>query len=140
MTQLAGVALWLAVLGQTLLIAVSAQIPARLGWRTELPRMEERNRALFLVATGYIVFTYLAFAVLTAVLHDELVRGDRAALALAGFIGLFWLVRLVVDAVWFRHRMWPAGRRFVVARVLLDCGIAAFAATYLGLVAWHLLR
>lgn len=139
MTQLAGTALWLAALGQLLLVAVSVQIPARLGWRTELPRMEPRNRSLYLVATGYIVFTYLGFAVLTAVLHGELVRGDRAALALSGFIGLFWLVRLAVDALWFGHRMWPAGRRFVVAHVLLDGGFAAFAATYLGLVLWHLL-
>lgn len=139
MHQLAGLALWLAALGQTLLLIVSVQVPVQLGWRTELPRMEARNRKLYLVATGYIVFTYLGFAVLTAVLHDEILRGDRSALALSAFIGLFWLVRLAVDFGLFGRSMWPAGRRFVLAHIVLDGAFAAFAVTYLGVVAWHFL-
>jgi VanZ family protein len=134
-----GVAVWLGGLGHFALLAASGQIPARLCWRTELHRLSDANRKLFLVATSYIVFTYLSFGVLTFVLHNELIRGDRAAVALAVFIGLYWLVRLVLDWVWFGHRDWPPGRRFVLAHVALELLFAYLAITYLGLAAWHLI-
>jgi len=86
---------------------------------------------LFLVATGYIVFTYLAFGILTLALHDEMVAGDRAATGLALFIGAYWLVRLVIDWFWFGHRIWPRGRRFVVAHIGLELLFAFLAAVYL---------
>ncbi len=131
------IALWLAGLGHFVPLIASAQLPTRLGWKTELPRMSTANRKLYLVAAGYIVFTYLAFGVLTLVLHRELLRGDRAALALAPFIGLYWLVRLLLEPFWFGHRDWPAGRRFVAAHIALDLLFAYLAAVYCGLVAWH---
>lgn len=133
-----GVAVWLAGLGHFALLAASAQIPARLDWRTELARLSPANRKLFLVATGYIVLTYLSFGVLTLVLHNDLVQGNRAAVALAIFIGGYWLVRLVLDWVWFGHRDWPPGRRFVLAHIALELLFAYFIVTYLGLAAWHL--
>jgi hypothetical protein len=135
-----GLALWLAGLGHFALLAASGQLPGRLAWRTELPRLGAANRKLFLVACGYIVLTYLSFGVLTLVLHDELVRGERAAVALALFIGGYWLVRLVLDFAWFGHDEWPPGRRFVLAHVALDLLFGYLTVTYLGLAAWHLLR
>jgi hypothetical protein len=139
-TQLLSLALWFAGAGHFALLGASGQIPARLGWRTELPRMSVANRKLFLVATGYVVLTYLAFGVLTLVLHDELVRGDRAAIALAAFIGLYWLVRLVLDATWFGHGEWPRGWRFVLAHVAIDGLFAFFTVVYGGLAVWQLIR
>jgi hypothetical protein len=140
MTQLLGPALWLAGLGHFALLAASGQLPARLGWRTELPRLSPANRKLFLVATGYVVLTYLAFGVLTLSLHDDLIRGGRTATGLAAFIGLYWLVRLILDGVWFGHDEWPAGRRFVLAHLALDGLFGYLSVVYLGLAAWHLLR
>ena len=139
MIPLLGVALWLAGLGHFVLLAVSGQLPFRLAWRTELPKLSDANRKLFLVACGYIVFTYLSFGVLTLVLHDQLMRGDTAAVALAVFIGLYWLVRLVLDWVWFGHREWPPGRLFVAAHVALELLFGYLAVVYLGVALWHLL-
>src|SRR6266700_4176187 len=80
--------------------------------------------ALWFGAAGQfllLVGTYLTFGILTLLLHAELLRGDKAALALASFIGLYWLARLVIDGVYYHHDAWPQGRIFVVAHVLLDC-------------------
>jgi hypothetical protein len=131
MTHWLSLSVWLAGLGQFVLPVVSVQIPGRFHWRVELPRLGAANRKLFLVATGYIVFTYLAFGVLTLALHDEMVAGDRAAAGLALFIALYWLVRLVLDWFWFGHRVWPSGPRYVIAHIGLELLFAYLAAVYL---------
>jgi hypothetical protein len=107
-------------------------------WKTDLAKLLPMNRKLVWVTSGYIVGTYLTFGILTLLLHAELLRGDKAALALASFIGLYWLARLVIDGVYYHHDAWPQGRIFVVAHVLLDCLFAALTLIYLGLVAWRL--
>jgi hypothetical protein len=140
MTALLGPALWLAGLGHFALLAVSGQIPFRLDWRTQLPRLNDANRKLFLVACGYIVFTYLSFGVLTLVLHDEMLAGERGAVALAAFIGLYWLVRLVLDWFWFGHGDWPPGRWFVLGHIALELLFAYLSLAYLAVVGWTLLH
>ena len=135
-----GLALWLAGLGHFALLGASGQLPGRLAWRTELPKMSDANRKLFLVACGYIVLTYLSFGVLTLVLHDELLKGGRAATGLALFIGGYWLVRLVLDWTLFGHAEWPPGRIFVLAHIALELLFAYLTVVYLGVAIWHLLR
>lgn len=77
------------------------------------------NRKLLWVQSGFTVLTILAFGTLALVLHAELLRGDRAVLALAGFIGICWATRILVDAFYFSHADWPKGRQFVVGHILL---------------------
>jgi hypothetical protein len=137
MTGWVSLSVWVAGGSQFLLLAVSVQIPGRFQWGSQLRLLNELNRKLFVVATGYIVFTYLAFGALTLWLHDEMLDGDRAATGLALFIGLYWLVRLVIDWFWFGHRIWPAGRRYVIAHIGLELLFTYLAAVYLGLVVWH---
>lgn len=132
-------ALWLAGAGHFSLLAVSTQLPARLDWRTDLARLTPFNRRFVWVAGGFVVFTYLGFGVLTLLLHDEMLRGDRAAVALAVFIGLFWLARLGVDATAFRDAPWPAGWLYRLAHVALLALFAFFVVVYLGLAASNLL-
>ena len=131
-------ALWLAAAGHFTLLAVSVQVPARLGWRTDLAKLTRFNRRFVWVAGGYIVFTYLAFGVLTLALHDEMLRGDRSAVGLAAFIGLYWLIRLVIDATAFRAAPWPPGRLFRLGHAALVMLFGYFATVYLGLAASHL--
>jgi len=68
-----------------------------------------------------------------------MLRGDRAALGLASFIGLFWTARLLVDFFYFSHADWPKGRAFVMGHVLLTTLFFALAGTYLGLMIWRIL-
>ncbi len=140
MTTLISLALWLAALGQGMLLVVSVQVPAKLQWRTQLARLDAANRKLYVVSAGYIVFTYLAFAVLTAALHDRFVQGEAAAIGLSVFIGLYWLIRVAFVDRFFGTDPWPAGRRFLVARIVLESAFAGLAITYLGTALWHLTR
>jgi hypothetical protein len=130
-------ALWLAVIGHACILAASFQVPARLGWRHDLAQLRPFNRKLMWTYGGFTLMTIIAFGILTAVLHDELLRGDRAAIALAGFIGIYWASRVAVDFLYFDNRDWPQGLRFTVGHLLLTGLFVCLATTYLGLIAWR---
>lgn len=135
--KLLSLVLWLAGLGHFCVLIASFQVPARLGWKTDLAKLTPFNRKLMWTYGGFTALTILAFGILTLYLHGEMLRGDRAALGLAAFIGVFWTARVAVDSLYFRHTDWPRGVRFVVGHVLLTSLFVALAATYLGLVARH---
>jgi alginate O-acetyltransferase complex protein AlgI len=136
--RLFSLALWLAGLGHFCLLGAALQVPSRLGWREDLARLRPFNRKLMWTYGGFTVMTIIAFGSLTLALHGELLRGDRAALGLAGFVGLYWTARLLVDWLYYRHRDWPAGLPFVIGHVLLDLLFVFLAGTYLSLIVWHL--
>jgi len=96
------------------------------------------NRKLLWVQGGFTVLTIFAFGLLTLALHAELLRGDRAALALALFIAIYWTARILVDAFYFSHQDWPKGRFFVLWHILLTSLFAALALSYFGLLFWRL--
>lgn len=132
--------LWLAGVGHFAILIASFQLPSRLQWRKDLQSLMPFNRKLLWVQSGFTVLTILAFGTLTLALHNELLRGDRAALGLACFIGLYWTARILVDAFYFSHSDWPEGKQFVIGHVLLTSLFLALAASYLGLFVWQLLR
>jgi alginate O-acetyltransferase complex protein AlgI len=88
-------------------------------------------------AGGFTVLTIVAFGTLTLALHAELLEGDRAALGLAAFIGIYWTTRIVVDAIYFTHTDWPKGPAFVVGHALLTLLFSFLAASYVALFFWH---
>jgi hypothetical protein len=130
--------LWLAGLGHFVILIASFQVPSRLGWKRDLQSLMPFNRKLLWVQSGFTVLTILAFGTLTLVLHNELLRGDRAALGLAGFIGIYWTARILVDASYFSHADWPTGKQFIIGHILLTSLFLALAASYLGLFVWHI--
>jgi alginate O-acetyltransferase complex protein AlgI len=130
-------ALWLAGVGHFCVLIASFQVPRRLGWKEDLAKLTPFNRKLMWVHGGFAVLTIVAFGVLTLVLHDEMLRGERAALAVAAFIGIYWTTRVVVDFTYYKHEDWPRGRAFVLGHVLLTLLFVYLAATYLGLFLWH---
>jgi len=131
-------ALWLAGAASFCVLGAGAQVPQRFGWKLELSRLSPINRKLMWVYYGFIGTTIVAFGVLTLVFHDDMLRGDRVALGLAAFMGIWWMARVTVDGFVFRHSDWPRGRQFLVGHVLLTTTFVAMAAVYLGLVAWRL--
>jgi alginate O-acetyltransferase complex protein AlgI len=136
--RLFNVDLWLAGVGHFIILLASFQVPYRLRWRQDLAQLMPFNRKLLWVQSGFTVLTIIAFGTLTLVLHSELLRGDRAALGLACFIGVYWTSRILVDAFYFSHQDWPKGREFVIGHILLTCLFSALAISYLSLVAWHM--
>ena len=132
------VALWLAAAGHFCLLGASFQVPHRLGWKEDLAKLTVFNRKLMWTYGGFTVLTIIAFGALTYTLHEELLRGERAALALAFFIGVYWTARVAVDFFYFGHAHWPQGWLLRVGHVFLVLLFVCLAGTYLALVAWHL--
>jgi hypothetical protein len=129
--------LWLAGAGHFVILIASAQVPSRLRWKEDLQQLTPFNRKLLWVQGGFTVLTIVAFGILTLVLHQELLRGERGALGLAAFIGLYWTARIVVDAFYFSHEDWPKGRLFEVGHALLTALFSFLAISYLGLFVWQ---
>jgi RsiW-degrading membrane proteinase PrsW (M82 family) len=136
-TRFFDVDLWLAGAGHFVILIASFQVPYRLHWKEDLQSLTPFNRKLLWVQGGFTVLTILAFGILTLVLHDEMLRGDKSAVAIAAFIGVYWTTRVLVDAFYFSNRDWPAGTQFVVGHVLLTTLFCLLAASYLALVVWH---
>lgn len=132
-------ALWLAGAGHFTVLIASFQVPYRLKWKEDLAKLTSFNRKLMWVHGGFAIYTIMSFGVLTLWLHDEMLRGQRAGLALAAFIGVYWLLRVVVDFVYYDHADWPKGRAFVVGHALLTLLFVFLFVTYLGVVAFRLL-
>jgi hypothetical protein len=130
-------ALWVAGFGHFGLLGASFQLPARLKWKQDLAQLMPFNRKLLWVQSAFTVGTIVAFGIMTLSLHQEMMRGDRAALALALFIGLYWTARLVVDGFYYAHEDWPKGRTFVIGHFILNIAFVCLAATYLGLFVWQ---
>jgi hypothetical protein len=129
-------ALWLAGIGHFCVLIASFQVPGKLGWKEDLQKLASFNRKLMWVHGGFAVLTIIAFGALTLSLHAEMLRGDRAALGLALFIGVYWALRIAVDFLYYDHTDWPRGRGFVFGHILLTSLFAFLAATNLGLVIW----
>lgn len=138
--SLLNVALWLASLGHFCVLGASFQVPRRLGWKEDLPKLTTFNHKLMYVYAGFTVLTIVAFGVLTFLLHDEMWRGERAATALAVFIAVYWTARIGVDFLYYEHKDWPKGRQFVVGHALLTGLFCALATTYWAVLVLRLLR
>jgi hypothetical protein len=131
------IVLWAVGAGNFLVLVASFQVPFRLHWKQDLQSLTPFNRKLLWVQSGFTVLTIITFGTLTFVLHKELLRGDRAALGLAAFIGAFWMMRVLIDAFYFSHADWPAGKGFVVGHILLTSLFVGLAGTYSALFVWH---
>ncbi len=129
--------LWLAGAGHFVILFASAQVPSRLRWKRDLAQLIPFNRKLLWVQGGFTVLTIIAFGILTLALHTEMLRGDRAAMGLACFIGSYWTARILVDAFYFSHEDWPQGREFVIGHILLTSLFVALAGSYWGLFVWQ---
>jgi len=129
--------LWAAGTAHFVVLLASFQVPHRLGWKRDLAQLIPFNRKLLWVQGGFTVLTIIAFGTLTLLLHEEMLRGDRAALALSCFIGVYWSARIVVDAVYFSHADWPEGQVFAIGHILLTSLFSFLAASYVGLFVWQ---
>ena len=130
-------ALWLAGAGHFCVLIASFQVPHRLRWKEDLAKLTSFNRKLMWVHGGFAIYTIIAFGAMSLTLHEEMLRGDRAALALAAFIGFYWLLRIVVDFAYYSHRDWPSGKLFRIGHVLLTSLFVFLSSSYLIVALWH---
>jgi len=130
--------LWLAGTAHFVVLIASFQVPSRLRWKQDLAQLMPLNRKLLWVQSSFTVLTIIAFGVLTLTLHQEMLRGERSALGIIGFIATYWTARILVDAFYFSHADWPEGQMFVIGHALLVCLFIALASSYWALFVWHL--
>jgi hypothetical protein len=135
--QVFGIDLWLAGAGHFAILIASFQVPRRLRWKEDLKQLMPFNRKLLWVQSAFTVLTIVAFGTLTLALHSALLRGDRSALGLAAFIGIYWTARILIDAFYFSHDDWPQGKQFAIGHVLLTALFCFLAASYAALLIWN---
>ena len=123
-------ALYAAAAGHVLTLAASIQVPVRLHWKEDIVKLQRFNQKIFWVYSFYIVLSIVSFAVLTCRLHDSFLAGSLAARWLAGFIAVFWTVRVLVDIFWYDSRDWPAGNALVAGHALVTSLFCALATIY----------
>ena len=132
-------ALWLGALGHFVILLASFQVPKQLNWREDLAKLSRFNRKVFWTYGGFIVGMIVSFGVIALVLHDEYLRGERAAVAVSLFNGAFWTARLLTDFFYFGDEDWPRGAWFEIGHValtLLFCALAILFGAVVPLKAW----
>ena len=87
--------------GQLVLVAVSPAIPVVLKWKEELTRVSDLTRRLFWVYAAYILCTNLCFGLISAFAPYALLDGSLLAVAVSGFIAVYWGSRLVIQFACF---------------------------------------
>lgn len=123
---------------QILVLAASFQVPSRLGWREELPRLRPLNRKLMWTYGGFIVHTIVTWGVLTFALRGEIVGRTPVGLAISLAIFLFWAMRLAVDTFYFRSEDWPQGPFMQIGHAMLNALFTFIVGGYGILIAWNL--
>jgi alginate O-acetyltransferase complex protein AlgI len=133
-----GWGLWVMGGLQLSVLLASFQVPAALNWKEDLAKLTPFNRKLMWVYGSFIVTTITGFGLLTLVLHQSLLKGESAAVALAAFISIFWILRILTDHFYFEDADWPKGERYVVGHALLNSLFTFLILSYGGLAVWHL--
>jgi len=123
-------ALYAAAIGHVLVLIASFQVPSRLGWNDDIAKLTRFNQKIFWLYGLYILLCIVGFAVLTWRLHDDFLAGLPAARYLAGFIALFWTIRVAADIFWYDARDWPSGNGLVVGHALLTSLFCSLASIY----------
>jgi alginate O-acetyltransferase complex protein AlgI len=122
--------LYAAAIGHMLVLIASLQAPVRLGWREDIAKLRRFNQKIFWVYGFYILLSIISFAVLTWRLHDDFLAGDAAARWLAGFIAVFWTVRVLIDVFWYDHDDWPQGNAMIAGHALVTTLFGSLASVY----------
>jgi hypothetical protein len=131
------IALYLAALGNFCTLGAGLQAPKVLKWEEDLSKMSRFNYKIF---KNYAIYTggmIVSWGFLTLAIHDELLRGDRAALCISVVIGIFWAARILVDFFYFGSEDWPPGPQFVIGHACLTTLFFCLTVVYFGVVFIH---
>jgi hypothetical protein len=116
--------------GQVLLIVGSLGIPRVLQWSEKLSSLSTLLRQMFWVYSFYIWCTNLCFGLLSALGPGLLLDGSPLAACVTGFILGYWLIRMVVQWVYFDISEIPQTGFNVAARWILEVLFTALTVVY----------
>ena len=116
--------------GQIILIVGSLGIPKVLGWKEKLSDMSILLRQMFWVYSFYIWCTNLCFGLLSALAPQLLLDRSPLATCVSGFILGYWLVRMVVQWLYFDISEIPMTTFNNIARWVLEILFMALTVVY----------
>jgi hypothetical protein len=111
--------IFLAGLGQIILILASLAIPRVLRWHEDVAKVRPLTRQVFWTYAGYIWTTNLCFGLLSALRPNWLLDRSPLAACVSGFIALYWGARVVIQFTYFDRSDAPQGRHVRLAEAAL---------------------
>ena len=103
-----------------------------LGWRDAIEKMPLLVREVFRVHAWFISVTLVIFGVMTFRFAADMAQGGNPVCRwLAGGIGLFWLIRMVLQVTYYSASHWRGQLGRTVAHVILLLLYAGFSLLYL---------
>lgn len=126
---------FLAGLGHLGLVCASTMIPRLLHWHEEVAKLRPLTRNVVTTYAFYILGTNLAFGLLSTLRPEWLLNGSGLARAVAGFISLYWGVRLILQFTYYDRKDAPPGLAFRIAEGALATLFLFWTCVY-GYVAW----
>jgi hypothetical protein len=115
---------------QIALAAGSLAIPRVLGWREETSKLRPLTRRVFWMYAAYILGMNLSLGVLSAFGPAWLADGTPLAVAVSGFIAVYWGARLASQFLVLDRRDAPRGAKFVAAEIVLVSLFVFFTGVY----------
>ncbi len=109
----------LAGIGQLALVCASPMIPRLLHWKEEVAKLRRLTRNVVTTYAFYVLGTNLAFGLLSTLKPEWLLDGSALARSVAGFISLYWGVRLILQFAYYDRKDAPAGVGFRMAEAAL---------------------
>ncbi len=107
--------IWAAGLLQLLIASVNFFLPSKLQYRENLSKVSTIVRQIFVVHSVYIVLVLLGFSALCLLFAPELAGDSPLGRSLSGFLGVFWLLRVMIQVFYYdatlrrRHRLTHVG-------------------------------
>jgi hypothetical protein len=120
----------LAGVGQMVLAIVSTVIPKLLKWKEEAAKLNTLTRQVFWTYAVYILSINFSFGLLSVLFPGSLVDGSSLAIAVTGFISLYWVSRLLIQFLFFRKAA-PKGMIFTLGEIALVSLFIFFTTTYI---------
>ncbi len=121
---------------QLLVLLASFQVPTRLRWKEDLPKLGPFNAKLMWTYGAFTVYTIVTWSILTFALRQDMSTGTPAGLAVALAIFLFWAARIATDAFYFKSDDWPKGPFMQIGHAMLNALFAFLCCGYGSIVVW----
>ena len=121
---------FLAGVGQIVLIIASLAIPYVLGWREEMAKVKPLTRQIFWTYAGYIWATNLSFGLISALAPSWLLDHSPLAGAVTSYMTAYWGVRLIIQFTCLDRRDAPPGAHVRLAEAALVSLFISLTAVY----------
>jgi hypothetical protein len=99
MRELLPMLIFVAGVGQLLVLIASAQVPFRLNWREIFQHLPKLHRQMYWVYGGYVVLAIIGQGLVSVLCVEELASGSDLARGVCGYMAVFWGIRLSLQGV-----------------------------------------